>query len=207
MVKRFITVTIFAFSLLALQVFAQGSSIYRYKDNQGNEFIGSQVPAEYVKNGYEVINDRGQVIRVVACTLTDEERAAQADTLEAQRLAEEAVKRQQEEDTLLLRLYRAPEEVVRRRDTTIEELDAQLSVLNALLEGAEESLESIEERIQNNINADREPPANLLSQQESVSEERGRLVRQITRIENEKEETITTAEKNINRLRELLNLD
>ena len=207
MVKRFITVTIFAFSLLALQVFAQGSSIYRYKDNQGNEFIGSQVPAEYVKNGYEVINDRGQVIRVVARTLTDEERAAQADSLEEQRLAEEAVRRQEEEDTLLLRLYRAPEEVVRRRDTTIEELDAQLSVLNALLEGAEESLESIEERIQNNINADREPPANLLAQQGTVSEERDRLNRQISRIENEKEETIITAEKNISRLRELLNLD
>lgn len=207
MVKRLITVTIFIFSLLALQVLAQGSTIYRYKDNQGNEIIGSQVPAEYVKNGYEVINDRGQVIRVVARTLTDDERAAQADSLEEQRLAEEAVLRQQEEDTLLLRLYRAPEEVVRRRDTTIEELDAQLSVLNALLEGAEESLKGIEERIQNNIDADREPPANLLSQQETVSEERGRLVRQISRIENEKEETITTAEKNINRLRELLNLD
>lgn len=207
MVKRLITATIFIFSLLALQVLAQGSTIYRYKDNQGNEIIGSQVPAEYVKNGYEVINDRGQVIRVVARTLTDDERAAQADSLEEQRLAEEAVLRQQEEDTLLLRLYRAPEEVVRRRDTTIEELDAQLSVLNALLEGAEESLKGIEERIQNNIDADREPPANLLSQQETVSEERGRLVRQISRIENEKEETITTAEKNINRLRELLNLD
>lgn len=207
MVKRLITVTIFIFSLLALQVLAQGSTIYRYKDNQGNEIIGSQVPAEYVKNGYEVINDRGQVIRVVARTLTDDERAAQADSLEEQRLAEEAVLRQQEEDTLLLRLYRAPEEVVRRRDTTIEELDAQLSVLNALLEGAEESLKGIEERIQNNIDADREPPSNLLSQQETVSEERGRLVRQISRIENEKEETITTAEKNINRLRELLNLD
>ena len=207
MVKRLITVTIFIFSLLALQVLAQGNTIYRYKDNQGNEVIGSQVPAEYVKNGYEVINDRGQVIRVVECTLTDEERAAQAGTLEEQRLAEEAVKRQQEEDTLLLRLYRAPEEVVRRRDTTIEELDAQLSVLNALLQGAEESLASIDERIQNSINADREPPANLLSQQKSVTEERDRLNRQITRIENDKEETIVTAEKNINRLRELLNLD
>jgi len=188
-------------------VLAQGNTIYRYKDNQGNEVIGSQVPAEYVKNGYEVINDRGQVIRVVERTLTDEERAAQAGTLEEQRLAEEAVKRQQEEDTLLLRLYRAPEEVVRRRDTTIEELDAQLSVLNALLQGAEESLASIDERIQNSINADREPPANLLSQQKSVTEERDRLNRQITRIENDKEETIVTAEKNINRLRELLNLD
>jgi len=207
MVKRLITVTIFIFSLLALQVLAQGNTIYRYKDNQGNEVIGSQVPAEYVKNGYEVINDRGQVIRVVERTLTDEERAAQAGTLEEQRLAEEAVKRQQEEDTLLLRLYRAPEEVVRRRDTTIEELDAQLSVLNALLQGAEESLASIDERIQNSINADREPPANLLSQQKSVTEERDRLNRQITRIENDKEETIVTAEKNINRLRELLNLD
>ena len=204
MLKQLITIVVL---LTSLQVLAQGGTIYRYKDNQGNQIIGSQVPAEFVKNGYEVINDRGQVIRVVERTLTDEERAAQADTLEAQRLAEEAAIRQQEEDTLLLRLYRAPEEVVRRRDTTLEELDAQLSVLNALLEDAEENMASVEQRIQNNIDADREPPANLLSQRDTTAEEVARLNRQITRIETERADTIATAEKNINRLRELLNLD
>lgn len=207
MIKRFITVTLLLTSLLALELNAQGTNIYRYRDDQGNQIIGSFVPAEFVKNGYEIINERGQVIRVISRTLTDEERAAQAGEEEQQRLAAEAAQRQQEEDTLLLRLYRAPEEIVRRRDSTLNELDDQLTVLNALLEDAEESLASIQERIESNEAAGREAPANLLAQLETATEEKDRLIRQITRIEGEKEETITTADRNINRLRELLNLD
>jgi len=44
------------------------------------------VPAEFVKNGYQVLNERGQVIEVVQRTLTAEERAAQSEQLEQQRL-------------------------------------------------------------------------------------------------------------------------
>jgi len=207
MIKRFITVSLLLTSLLALQVNAQGANIYRYRDDQGNQIIGSFVPAEFVKNGYEIINERGQVIRVISRTLTEEERAAQAGDAEQQRLAEEAARRQEEEDTLLLRLYRAPEEIVRRRDSTLSELNDQLTVLNALLEDAEENIAGIQERIDSNEVAGREAPANQLAQLETATEERDRLNRQITRIEGEKEETLATAERNINRLRELLNLE
>ncbi len=51
------------------------------------------------------------------------------------------------------------------------------------------------------------PPETLLSQLENATEERDRLQRQVERVENEKAETVETAEKNISRLRELLNLN
>ena len=54
------------------------ANIYRYYDNQGNLFHGSQVSPEFVKNGYEVLNEKGQVIQTVARALTEEEREAQA---------------------------------------------------------------------------------------------------------------------------------
>jgi hypothetical protein len=195
------------FTLIALEVQAQGGNLYRYRDDEGNEIIATQIPAEFVKNGYEIINDRGQVIRDVSRTLTDDERASQADSLEAIRLAEEDLIRQQEEDTQLLRLYRAPEEVVRRRDSILEELDAQLTVLNILKGNAEESVASLQVTIDNNVEAEREVPANMIAQFDSATEERDRLNRQITRIENERAETISTAQKNIDRLMELLNLE
>jgi hypothetical protein len=76
----------------------------KYKDDQGREITGSRVPAEFVKNGYQVLNERGQVIEVVQRTLTAEERAAQSEQLEQQRLLEQAALRQEEEDRMLLRL-------------------------------------------------------------------------------------------------------
>jgi len=175
---------------------ANAANLYKYKDDQGREITGSRVPAEFVKNGYQVLNERGQVIEVVQRTLTAEERAAQSEQLEQQRLLEQAALRQ-EEDRMLLRLYRTPEEVVRRRDATIEQLEAQMIVLNSLLEDAEEKLAELEQRVVNNKNAGTPIPANLAAQVEDASNERNRLATQLVRIESEIEEAITTAEKTL----------
>ena len=153
---------------------ANAANLYKYKDDQGREITGSRVPAEFVKKGYQVLNERGQVIEVVQRTLTAEERAAQSEQLEQQRLLEQAALRQ-EEDRMLLRLYRTPEEVVRRRDATIEQLEAQMIVLNSLLEDAEEKLAELEQRVVNNENAGTQIPANLAAQVEDASNERNRL--------------------------------
>ena len=204
--SRNFTIGFIFFILTVMEVQAQSGDLYRYRDDQGNEIIATQIPAEFVKNGYEIINDRGQVIREVSRTLSDVERESQADSLEAVRLADEARIQQEEEDTLLLRLYRSPEEVIRRRDSTLEELDAQLTV-NLLKGNAEEGIVSIQVIIDNNVEAEREVPQNILSQFESSSEERDRLDRQITRIENERADTISTAQRNIDRLMELLNIE
>jgi hypothetical protein len=206
MLSRNFTIGFIFFILTVMEVQAQSGDLYRYRDDQGNEIIATQIPAEFVKNGYEIINDRGQVIREVSRTLSDVERESQADSLEAVRLADEARIQQEEEDTLLLRLYRSPEEVIRRRDSTLEELDAQLTV-NLLKGNAEEGIVSIQVIIDNNVEAEREVPQNILSQFESSSEERDRLDRQITRIENERADTISTAQRNIDRLMELLNIE
>ena len=205
MFNHIITISLLMSALVISQ--ADAANLYKYKDDQGREITGSRVPAEYVKNGYQVLNERGQVIEVVQRTLTTEERAAQSEQLEQKRLVEQAALRQEEEDRMLLRLYRSPEEVVRRRDSTIEQLEAQMIVLNSLLKDAEEKLAELEQRVVNNENAGNEIPANLIAQVEDATNERNRLATQLVRIESEIEAANTTAENNINRLKELLNLD
>lgn len=200
--------TLSAVILLALSATASlplsAANIYKYQDNQGNVFHGTQVPPEYVKNGYEVINEKGQVIQRVPRALTAEERAAQAEALAAQESNQADRARQEEEDRLLLRLYRSPDEVIRRRDSTVEELDAQITALTGLLDGAEKRVADMQARVDS---AGELASDALLGQLEDASEERDRLARQIARIETEKEETVETAQKNIDRLRELLNLN
>jgi DNA anti-recombination protein RmuC len=192
---------------LGVSLSVQAANIYKYKDDQGNVILGSRVPAEYVKNGYQVLNERGRVIQEVARVLTPEELAALSDEQEQQRLAEEATRKQEEDDRLLLRLYRSPEEVIRRRDTTIGELDAQIEALSALHNDAQERVDRLQETADSNVAAGREVPATIASQLEDSSEELARLNRQLVRIQNERAETLSTAQKNIDRLKELLNLE
>ena len=182
---------------------AHAANMYRYYDNQGNLFHGSQVPPEFVKNGYEVINEKGVVIETVPRALTAEERAAQAEALQAQQSNAEERQRQEEADRLLLRLYRSPEEIIRRRDSTVEQLDSQISALSGLLQDAQSRLDTLQGQVDNNPT----PSDTLLADLGDATEERDRLARQVERIESEKAETLETAEKNIARLRELLNLD
>lgn len=185
---------------LALPVFAV--NIYKYQDNQGNVFHGSQVPPEFVKNGYQVINEKGQVIEVVERALTAAEREAQSLAMQEKKQGEAERLRQEEEDKLLLRLYRSPDEVIRRRDSTVEELEAQVAALTGLLEGAQRRVNDMQSR----VDSVKEPSSTLLKQSGDVTEERDRLQRQIDRIQAEKAETVDTAQKNIDRLRQLLNL-
>lgn len=182
---------------------AFAANIYKYYDNQGNMFHGSQVPPEYVKNGYEVINEKGVVIETIPRALTAAEREAQAQALRDQQNNEEERLRQEEADRLLLRLYRSPDEIIRRRDSTVEQLDAQITALTGLREDAQRRVDNLQGQVDSNPN----PPETLLSQLEDATEERDRLTRQVDRIQSEKAETLETAEKNLARLRELLNLD
>ena len=197
-------------ALLFSSLFAtlsEAANLYKYVDDQGREIVSSRVPAEYVKDGYQILNERGQVIEVVARTLSSEELAAQSEEAAALRLAEQARLQQEEDDTMLLRLYRSPEEVIRRRNSTLEELNGQITVLSSLLEDAEEKLTELELRMENNERAGNAVPSNLLAQLEDAVEERDRLSRQVDRINDEMEEATLTAQKNIDRLKELLNLE
>ena len=205
MVKLKLTIALLFSTLIATQ--SEAANLYKYTDDQGREIVSSRVPAEFVRNGYQILNERGQVIEVVERSLSAEELAVQSEEKKSLRLAEQARLEQEAADTMLLRLYRSPEEVMRRRDSTVSELDGQFTVLSSLLEDVEEKLAELEQKVVNNENAGNEVPANLIAQVEDATVERDRLSRQVTRISNEKEEAIVTAQNNIDRLKELLSLD
>ena len=205
MLKKTLPVFLLLAALPAGSVLA--ANIYRYKDNNGNVFLGSQVPAEYAKNGYEVIDEKGKVIQEVSRALTAAELAARQVQEEEQQVEVNTQQAQEEADLMLLRLYRSPEEVVRRRDSTTEELDAQMETLSVLLREAQRKVDSLQETADTNVTAGREVPENIATQLETATEERDRLTRQVNRIETEKAEVLATAEKNIERLKVLLNID
>ena len=79
------------------------TELYRYTDKNGRVVLDRLgVPPEYVSQGYEVLNDKGRVIRVVPPAPSLEER---------QRQAEEKAKASS--DAQLLRIYSEPADVDR----------------------------------------------------------------------------------------------
>lgn len=152
---------------------AEAANIYKYTDARGRTVFNSSIPPELVKNGYTILNERGQVVEVVPRALTPAEIAAR-DAAEQQRLAaEEAERRQREADNLLLRTFASVDEIVGLRDVRVQRLDTRLAELNDSLAKAVDDTE------------------------------RQSLQNEITVVEAEKQEEIDTAARNVARYREL----
>jgi hypothetical protein len=185
---------------------AAAANTYRYINDRGQTVHGSTVPPEFAKNGYEVINERGIVIQVVPRALTPAELAEQEAT-RAQREAEEAAARAaQEADSLLLRLYRSPEEVARKRDERLMLIDGQLIALLASQEKLEAEVATLQKRVDTETAAGREAPAQTVEALRIQQDELSRMITQHARLTSDRATAVADAERDMKRLAELLGL-
>ncbi|MEH6586778.1 MAG: hypothetical protein V7720_09465 [Halioglobus sp.] len=105
--------------------------LYRYVNDEGSTVVGFQVPPEDIKNGYEVVNDKGVVIRVVPRELTAEE---QKHEDARKRLEREAIAEQQrlkEWDEALLLRYSSLEDIEAAEDRALRDLRIRVSIIKS----------------------------------------------------------------------------
>lgn len=123
-------------------VHAQGKEVYRYRNAEGNVVVDHRVPPEYVAGGYEVLNDRGVVVRVVPRTPSEEERAdvSAQKRLQAEAREEEARLRKWDE-SLLLR-YSAVADIEAARDRALRDLRVRVSILRGNLGSLRQQIEN-----------------------------------------------------------------
>lgn len=134
----------FVYRLLALSALfvlfcevSQARELYRYKDKNGVTVVKNRLPAEYSQKGYEVLNERFQVIEVVPPAKTEEElrkeaeeKAAEEARKAAETAAQEEAKRVAEEDKKLLQRYGSVEDVLRTRKSELGSQDVVIGVNN-----------------------------------------------------------------------------
>ena len=106
------------------------AELYRYQNEAGVTVVDWAIPAAYVSDGYEVLSESGQVVRVVppAKTETELERDAAAKQARDAEAAAEAA--QLERDTFLLRRYSTIQDIEAARDRSLRELDIRIAILN-----------------------------------------------------------------------------
>lgn len=166
-----------------------GGQLYRYRDDDGQMVVGSHVPPEHVAKGYEVLNERGIVTRVVPRALSDEERAdvTLRRTLEERAEVEQARLRAWDE-SLLLR-YSSVEDIEAARERTLRDLRMRLSILRSNRSSLKQQVENYQAQVADMERRDREPDearlrniANLqedIAQTERQIEERREEIRQV----------------------------
>jgi hypothetical protein len=185
---------------------AAAANTYRYKDDSGRQIYGSTVPPQFVRNGYEILNERGVVIQVVPRALTPAELAAQEAQRAEQEAADAAAQEQQRADNLLLRLYRSPDEIARKRDESVTIIEGQITALVASLAKVEAEVKRLEGLMASQSANGGTPAALTVETLRIQTEERDRLLTLRTRLDTDRSSAMAEADRDMKRLAELMGL-
>lgn len=98
------------------------AGMYRYTDENGRVVIGNTIPQEATRRGYDILNNNGRVITIIAPEPTAQELAERS--AEQQRQLERD--RQQQQDQKLLRRFSHPDQARSAMDRKIRELEGQI---------------------------------------------------------------------------------
>lgn len=191
---------IFVWALfLSLASVVEAKPLYRYRNAEGVVVVGYQVPVESVKGGYEVLNDKGMVIKVVPRELTKEERKAKDAEAkrEAEARAEQERLRQWDESLLLHYSTVADIEDAERR--ALGELQIRLSILRGNRRSIKQTVENYQAQAADMERAGKKVDVERLRAIESLQSEIESIERDIVDRQREIEELSGAYEADIER--------
>ena len=202
-IKTSINCTVAGLSLL-FSVWAQAANLYRYTNAEGVTVVDYQVPAEYVGNGYEILNSDGMVVRVVPRELSDEEkkvRNAQQE-LEAEASAEE--ERLREWDESLLLRYSTLEDIEAARERALRDLRIRLSILKSNKRSLKQQVENYQAQAADMERSGQEVDVARISAIETIQAEIAATDRSINERAREIEEVSAAYQRDLDRFGMLL---
>ena len=182
---------------------AEPARIYRYVDDQGRTTFDSNIPAQFVKNGYTILDGQGRVLEVIPRALTATERTALAAQQEKIHLEEMAKQAQVDADNLLIRLYRTPADIELKRDEDLKLLDSQIDALKVEAEKVDEELVRLQALAADSKNKGAQVSPTTEDKITKQTLEKDRLATSGIKLANNRAKVATEYDLNINRLREL----
>ena len=115
-------------SLILLATSINAKQFYRFKNAQGNVIVKDQLTNEMIAVGYDVINDKGKIIRRVGPgkTLAQEEEE-RLEEIEKKK-QEYAFKQKIRSDAELLRQFSSIGDIIRNRDAQLLALEQRIKI-------------------------------------------------------------------------------
>lgn len=178
MSKRLIALLL---TLSLIPLAAEARQFFRYKDADGQIVINSSIPPEFVKNGYEIIDDKGVVLREVAPQLSEEE-------IRKRRAEEQRIQEQRVRDAELVKLYRSPGDVDRAMRTWLSRLDMEVRLKDNRIDILRSEFNALQSEAANQERAGERVDAELLTQMAEIEAEIAEYETEIEEVEARKAE-------------------
>lgn len=167
--------------LILVPSWAEARQYFRYKDENGQVVINSSIPPEFVKKGYEIVDDKGIVLREVAPQLSEEE-------IRRRRRAEQEAQANDARDAELLKLYRSPTDVDRAMRTWLSRLDVEIRLKRNRIAIQRSEYNDLQSRAANQERAGQSVDEALLAQMQAIEDEIDRYQAEIEAVEERQAE-------------------
>jgi chromosome segregation ATPase len=191
---------------LLLAVPSQAAVLYRYVNKDGVTVIDYQVPAELIGNGYEIINETGDVLEVVPRILSDEELAARSEQEKQAAETAAAEERQRKWDESLMLRYSSVEDIEDARERALRNLRIRVSILRSNLRALKQQVENYQAEAADLERSGREVDLARLSAMEDLRAEISSTERSIDDREQEIAAVSDEFQRDIERFEELLEI-
>lgn len=113
---------------------------YRWRDTAGVVHFSDTIPASALAGGYEVVDNKGMVVRRIARELTPAERQAAAAEAARAAAAKRAAQQQHMEDAQMLAAYPTDAALEQSQQAQLKQIQADLATLKTNLDSQEDSL-------------------------------------------------------------------
>ena len=124
----------------ALFTVSAQAGLYRWVDEYGAVHYGDKVPAKYLKQEHQELNEQGTTVKKHDRAMTSEEKA-EKKKLEAERKRLENEKRAQAlRDRVLTDTYTTERDLVAAKDARLDAIDSQLQLSKELIKNTEEKV-------------------------------------------------------------------
>lgn len=129
------------FMVLAISMTSAHATLFRWVDENGDVHYGDKVPAKYLIQEHEELNEQGTLVKKHDRALTAEEKA-EKKRLAAERERLENEKRQQAlRDRVLTDTYTTERDLVAAREARLEAIDSQLQLSKDIIESSKVKVE------------------------------------------------------------------
>lgn len=136
------------------------SKLYRYKNDRGVVVIDYSIPSQYVAKGYEVLNNRGQVI----------------EKIEPEPSGEELAEKERQQSILndyrkLKRRYSTVDDIERAKQRKLVSLETNIAILNGNINGLNSNMETLISQAAKQERLGRAVPKTLLQKMDNLKAE------------------------------------
>jgi len=132
----------------AIFVASAQAGMYRWVDENGAVHYGDKVPARYLKNEHQELNEQGTTVKKHDRAMTADERAEKKQQ-EAQRKRLENEKRAQAlRDRVLTDTYTTERDLIAAKDARLDAIDSQLQLSKDIIESSKVKVDKTAELIE-----------------------------------------------------------